>query len=208
MFNYDSIGEKLKTLRLEKELSQTQLAKELNTTQDNISRLEQGKKAFDCIILRDIAKYFDVSTDYLLGLTDIKSTNIDLQAVNLYTGLNETAINSLIDSGMPYIHTAINEMCKSSFSAKLFRDILCYLNSATIEARKIEDTCELFYLQDDNVSDYPLINCLLYKIKYNEFSAISSQLCDNTFWESYFLMSILNGLKDLKEDLEKAGQLS
>lgn len=91
------IGKKLKKLRTESSLSQTELATKLNIGQDKISRLEQGKMDFDCSLLADIAKLFNVSTDYLLGLTEAKTALNKDNAIALriscdYTGLSEEII--------------------------------------------------------------------------------------------------------------------
>ena len=60
----------LKDLRIEKKLSQKQLAKELGVLERTISYWESGSREcdFDTLIL--IAKFFEVSTDFLLGLED------------------------------------------------------------------------------------------------------------------------------------------
>ena len=65
-------SERLKFLRKEKKLTQTELAKMLNTTQGTVGKWENNKLEpnFKKLIL--LAKYLDVSTDYLLGLTNIK----------------------------------------------------------------------------------------------------------------------------------------
>ena len=60
--------ERLKELRNEKGLSQTELAKELKVSQRSISSWETGFRQPDFETLRLIAEYFDVSTDYLLGI--------------------------------------------------------------------------------------------------------------------------------------------
>lgn len=62
------IGKIIRELRLEKKLTQSSLAKLLNTTQDTISLWELGKSFPDIFSLIEIAKFFNVSTDYLLGL--------------------------------------------------------------------------------------------------------------------------------------------
>lgn len=61
-------GERLKKLRLEKGYYQADLADILKTKQTNISRWEKGEfePSFEQLI--EIAEFFDVSTDYLLGL--------------------------------------------------------------------------------------------------------------------------------------------
>ena len=63
-------SERLKHLRIETNLTQNQLAQILNTTQRRISYFEIGKVEPDLETLCSIAKYFNVSADYLLGLTD------------------------------------------------------------------------------------------------------------------------------------------
>ncbi len=61
---------RLKTLRIEKQLSQKQLADELNTTNSSICDWECGRAEPDIDTLINIAKFFEVSVDYLLGLED------------------------------------------------------------------------------------------------------------------------------------------
>lgn len=63
-----NIGKIIKELRLEKGLTQTEFAKLLNTTQDTISLWELGKSYPDIFYIIEIAKIFEVSSDYLLGL--------------------------------------------------------------------------------------------------------------------------------------------
>lgn len=60
----------LKDLRIEKGLSQKQLSLELGVLERTVSYWESGKREcdFDTLIL--IAKFFGVSTDYLLGIED------------------------------------------------------------------------------------------------------------------------------------------
>lgn len=62
--------ERLKELRIEKNLSQAQLAKELQVSQRSISSWETGFREPDYSTLCKIAKYFSVTADYLLGMTD------------------------------------------------------------------------------------------------------------------------------------------
>lgn len=58
----------LKSLRMEFGLSQKELADALSTTQRNVCNWETGKYEPDFKTLIKIAKFFDVSTDYLLGM--------------------------------------------------------------------------------------------------------------------------------------------
>ena len=62
-----TFGEKIRLLREEKELNQTELGDAVGMTQRKISYLECGcyEPSFDD--LRALCRYFQVSADYLLG---------------------------------------------------------------------------------------------------------------------------------------------
>lgn len=62
--------ERLKELRLEKDLSTVQLAKELKISDSTITRWENGLRVPSIDNLYIIAKYFKVTADYLIGLED------------------------------------------------------------------------------------------------------------------------------------------
>lgn len=59
-------------LRNERQLSQIDLANQLGIGPNQISRYETGQNTPGADILFDLAKFFDVSADYLLGLTDTR----------------------------------------------------------------------------------------------------------------------------------------
>lgn len=62
-----TLGEKIRLLREEKEMNQTELGRELNMTQRKISYLELDKYEPSVGDLKAICAYFHVSADYLLG---------------------------------------------------------------------------------------------------------------------------------------------
>lgn len=64
------LSERLKDLRKEKSLSQQQLAKAIGVTQKAIDFWEKGINEPKASYIVLLAKYFDVSTDYLLGIED------------------------------------------------------------------------------------------------------------------------------------------
>ena len=65
------MGKIIRELRKDRGLTQGQLAKIIASTQDTISLWELGKSYPDVTNLIKLAKFFNVSTDYLLGLNDI-----------------------------------------------------------------------------------------------------------------------------------------
>ncbi len=64
--------ENLKLLRKEKTISQSKLAKEIKTSQQNICRYENGLYEPDIQTLKLLANYFETSIDYLVGNTNIR----------------------------------------------------------------------------------------------------------------------------------------
>lgn len=60
----------LRELREDKSLNQSDIAKYLGTTQQVYSRYETGENEIPVRYIISLAKYYNVSTDYILGLTD------------------------------------------------------------------------------------------------------------------------------------------
>ena len=63
-------SERLKELRMEKQLSQKMLAEKLGVSQPAIARWEANLQIPNVDIAVLVAKFFGVTTDYLLGLED------------------------------------------------------------------------------------------------------------------------------------------
>ena len=63
-----AFGEILKDLRLEKGIGQVELAKSINVSKGIISLWENGLREPNMSSLIAIAKFFNVSIDYLVGL--------------------------------------------------------------------------------------------------------------------------------------------
>ena len=72
------IGDKIRELRLMHRLSQTELAKSLHVSQQVITKWENGKSEPSSSAINNLASYFDVSADYLLGRTSSKVPEKDL----------------------------------------------------------------------------------------------------------------------------------
>ena len=80
------IGDRLKQLRVEYGILQKKLAEQLNLSQQTISLYESNKRQPDYDTLKQIAEFFNVSTDYILGITDIKETvNAVVEKADEYT---------------------------------------------------------------------------------------------------------------------------
>ena len=64
--------DKLREIREDRDLKQADLAKLLNVTQQTYSRYETGEISIDKDSLIKLARYYNTSVDYILGLTDVR----------------------------------------------------------------------------------------------------------------------------------------
>lgn len=67
------IGDRMKSLRIERGLTQAELAKQLNLSITAISHYEGGLREPNSNIIISYSKFFDVSTDYILELSEFKN---------------------------------------------------------------------------------------------------------------------------------------
>ncbi len=68
--NNNDFGKKLKDLRTENGLTQRELGEKLGYCNQTVSFWESGRREPDLDALVAVAKFFDVSVDYLLGLKE------------------------------------------------------------------------------------------------------------------------------------------
>lgn len=82
-------GNTLKTLRLQNKFTQAELAKKLGLTKSVISAYENGLRLPSYDVLIHIARIFNVSTDYLLGLEHKREVDL--------SGLTPSEIDALMN---------------------------------------------------------------------------------------------------------------
>lgn len=70
------IADRIKVLREQKGLTQTALAHMLNITRSSVNAWEMGISTPSTQYIIELAKIFDVSADYLLGVSSTASINV------------------------------------------------------------------------------------------------------------------------------------
>ena len=66
----DILSKRIKQLRIEKNVTLIQLAKDTNISKSALNNYELGLQIPSAQVIVVLAKYFNVSSDYLLGLKD------------------------------------------------------------------------------------------------------------------------------------------
>ena len=88
-----SVNERINDLIIERKTTQVKLAKAIGVSEATMSRYVKGTTAIPCDVLLKIARYFQVTTDFLLDATNIPyKTNYDIDRL----GLTEEAAKRLI----------------------------------------------------------------------------------------------------------------
>ena len=83
------IDQKIKILREKRGITQSELAKKLGITRSGVNAWEMGISVPSTQYIVILAKFFNVSTDYLLGLSDTSTISVD--------GLSDREIASLVE---------------------------------------------------------------------------------------------------------------
>jgi transcriptional regulator with XRE-family HTH domain len=113
------IGQRIKELRKEHNLTQQQFAALLNLNDSTISLYENGKREPEFPTLMKIADNFNVTVDWLLGRTDNKSIAIVE---------NEYVPKDLLNVGVDYLKLA-KEMCEKKIPPEDIRKIIAAINA-------------------------------------------------------------------------------
>lgn len=80
--NRKEIGDRIKSLRQDRRISQEQMALDLHISRSTVSKIETDGRITSLEILIQLSEYYHVSTDYILkGISDNTSVSKDLQAI-------------------------------------------------------------------------------------------------------------------------------
>jgi len=137
-----NIGENIKRLRREKELTQENLAEFLGVTFQSVSKWERGESYPDITLLPAIASFFNVTTDNLLGLNDKDKE----EKINHY--INE--YNDLRMKNSPYVFEQISKAIKEfpgdfDLLVRYLEILISEKSSASADGEKILDEVESIY---------------------------------------------------------------
>lgn len=92
------IGKRIETALSVSGKKQKDLAEYLGILPNTVSYFCKGTRTPNTEQIIKIAKFLDVSADYLLGLSKVMTVETDIKAVCKFTGLSEKSVKSLVDN--------------------------------------------------------------------------------------------------------------
>ena len=108
---------KLRSLIEERNLTQKQVAIDLNIAPSTMGGYVQGSSEPDFETLKRLANYFDVSTDYLLNIYTEKSNNfLEDELLRVFRSMTEEQQRLFIEQGKVFVraNNITKEKAKSS----------------------------------------------------------------------------------------------
>ena len=202
----NNISKKIKELREQNNITQNKLANDLFIKQQTVAQWENGSRALKADSIISLAKYFNVSTDYLLGLTENTSTNISEIGISNKTGFSTLTVENILNLSAEHkiiLDKIINELLKSDLLEKFEElkenniKLINLYQTDSIYNKLVEDE-ELTYNTIDNADELngkfifkdEYSKLLLFEIKYIFFDIIRN-------------LSEYNKMIELKKDSEK-----
>lgn len=173
-FNRDKYIRRLRELSDFDARKDIEIAKDIGISRSSLSKYKKGTTMPDLEILVRLAQTFGVTTDYLLGVTDIKATNVSERFICEKIGLTPDAVKKLEQYSTenrviiePYLfghkwHYRNNTLCQlvenRSFFA-LIEDISKYVQAlfGLKLQKKVSD--ELAFLTSEQEDDKPNGRC-------------------------------------------------
>ncbi len=186
------LGENLRTFRLQKGLTQEQVADVFGVSPQAISRWENGSAYPDVTLLPGIAMYFDVSLDTLLGMDKLRDTN----AVNeihrrVHTLVSEQryteAVSLIKDSLKRYPNNSglLIELCEvlsqtdNTDEAIAVSERVLKMSDVSMKARSTATANLLYlYLRTNRKQDAELLLQTLPHV-WESRELLKAELCDN-----------------------------
>ncbi len=139
------LGEKIRVLRLKKNLKQSDLANALQVSPQAVSKWEKGNNAPDIFLLVKLSRLFGVSTDYLLGAHDAGQGIFE--ATVFYSSLRHFAKDSTLmnskrvadKTNVLFHHLTNCVLGHDGVPVKYVGDgFLCFFSGLSHEARAVE----------------------------------------------------------------------
>lgn len=169
--NREKMKERIKLCRKNAGLTQEELAEKLHVKRQIISYYESDSERTPNIdILATMAQLFNTTTDYLLGLTDVQSSDTKIKAICEYTGLSEEAIKQLHNMSGVFLSCEIDYLSDFIKQDDIFELLMSIGNYDTVLLaceKKAEANIEAYKANTKTNFDAELFKDYMYDQRYN-----------------------------------------
>jgi len=198
--NKSQLGDRIRELRTAAGHTQDDLAALLEQKRQVVSYYENGTRTPNIEQIMTIAKAYNTTTDYLFGLSDVCTTDKDIQFICDYTGLDEKTVDMLHSRYnkyyIPTVDVNFDELVKICDD----KDEVEYLSNLNVKDPMVYKRIKADFQNDFN--DYKkAINMFIFS---DEFYEIIKYLMNNINIERqiYKPIKILAGDYKLLVDIE------
>jgi len=194
-------AQRLSELMEERGVSQAQVGEAIGAQRQTVSLYKLGQSKPDIESLAKIARFFEVTSDYLIGLSEDNIPDLEARAIVDKTGLSKQALDVLLElkeDALLYsfnLWEAISFILTHSEFMAFLDDVACartysYLitHKDVLDAKTSDEEHEKFFFGDDAIDFDPFGVALVdfkEKVELEEFHAtrhmskIISDLCAN-----------------------------
>jgi len=152
-----NIGDRIKKLRERKGISQQQLADILRVGRETVARWENGTRDLKTAAIIDLAKYFNVTSDYLLGLSDSATVEHAIGISELTLKVFELDKKHYNENCIPKIIEVMNEFIQDTSFVDVCSKIAEYRGKRT--ENKLEELILEYIDNIANASNYDNEQC-------------------------------------------------
>lgn len=194
-------GERIEELRKVRKITQEEMAKKIGISKSQLSRIENGEtKTLSSNLLIRLADEFDVSTDYILGCSNVQSRrNYDVSSL----GLSEKAIQQLVTKRVNV--QVVNCLLEHKTFPYLTRLIYTYF--ADITARGIQSSNDVLQFGYNLLANMELTDPKQKVERNRDLMAIRSQMHKPNDADLEEIKKVfLSILKDVKKDLNEQNE--
>ena len=184
-----SLGEKLNNLRKEKKFTIEYVAEETKMSSSTINNYEScvnNDKNISIINLAELAKFYEVSVDWLLGLS-VSKMNLNTDIIDL--GLTDTAIEAL--KSKKFNHRLLSEIIEHSMFEDIMTNIeICVDGKMSSVFTTLNEILKLNKDGFEGMSNYSNFDKILEKVNIQD--------------DRYFHSMIFDELREVIDDITKA----
>lgn len=145
----DNIGTIIWSLRKDNSETQQQLADALGVSRSFVKSWENNERPIRSDDLIMLARHYGVSADYILGLSEAKSPDLDIQTAVKITGLNDAAIANLAECYQHCQAYRVEDLMSALFSNEHIYDIIAALGTLRLLLDFIDHAEAVNALEDE-----------------------------------------------------------